>query len=293
MIDNTKDTAMADGEQTKISLSTKDLSPEDRKMLRSMYLRTNALYALWAGQAQAATSGFMYIMEPALDRYYPDEEQHREALVRHTSWFNITLAMCPLVSSIVAAMERDNSQNPDFDTTSIDAIKASLMGPLSGIGDAIFWGVFRVIAAAVGVSLAASGSVLGPIVFLLIYNAASWIVRWVLNVLGFKLGGSFIAKASESGLMELVTKSATVLGMLMVGAMSASFVSFNIAATIPMPAGDPVAIQTYIDAVFQGLIPLLLTLGCYKLVKKNVNVVWIILGLIVFGLVCGLLGIVA
>lgn len=284
---------MTDEQEEKgISLSTKDLSADDRKMLRSMFLRTNALYALWAGQAQAATSGFLYIMEPAFDRFYPDKEKHRDAMMRHTSWFNITLAMCPLVTSIVAAMERDNAQDPDFDTSSIDAVKASLMGPLSGIGDAIFWGVFRVIAAAIGVSIAAQGSPLGPIVFLLIYNAASWAMRWVLNVLGWKVGGSFIAKASKSGLMELVTKSATVLGLLMVGAMAASFVSFNLTLAIPMPAGDPVLVQTYIDAVFQGLIPLLLTLGCYKLLKKNVNVVWIILGVIVLGLVCGLLGII-
>lgn len=32
------------------------------------------------------------------------------------------------------------------------------MGPMSGIGDAIFWGVLRVIAAGIGINLAMSGS---------------------------------------------------------------------------------------------------------------------------------------
>lgn len=45
--------------------------------------------------------------------------------------------------------------------------------------------------------------------------------------------------------------------------------------------------------MFKGLIPMLITLGCFKLLKKNVNVLWIILGIMALGLVCGLLGIVA
>ena len=48
----------------KINLSTKDLPAEDRKMLKSMFLRTNCLYALWAGQAQAAAGGMLFTMDP-------------------------------------------------------------------------------------------------------------------------------------------------------------------------------------------------------------------------------------
>ena len=43
------------------------------------------------------------------------------------------------------------------------------MGPLSGIGDSFFWGILRVIAG-IGISLASTGSPLGAIVFLLLYN---------------------------------------------------------------------------------------------------------------------------
>ena len=151
----------------------------------------------------------------------------------------------------------------------------------------------RIIAAGIGIGLAATGSPLGAIAFLLIYNSPSWIVRWGCQVLGFKLGTSFISKVSESGLMGVVTKAAGILGLLMIGAMTASNVAFNVALTIPVAGSDPIMVQTYLDAMFKGLIPMLITLGCFKLLKKNVNVLWIILGIMALGLVCGLLGIVA
>ena len=54
---------------------------------------------------------------------------------------------------------------------------------MSGIGDAIFWGVLRVIAAGIGINLAMSGSPLGAIMFLLIYNIPSILCRYFLTYL--------------------------------------------------------------------------------------------------------------
>ena len=36
---------------------------------------------------------------------------------------------------ISASMEEQNSVDPDFDTASINSVKAGLMGPVAGIGD--------------------------------------------------------------------------------------------------------------------------------------------------------------
>ena len=60
--------------------------------------------------------------------------------------------------------------------------------------------------------------------------------------------------------------------------MTASFVKFNCIVSIALPQGDPVMIQTYLDTIFKGLVPLLYTLGCLKLLKKNTNVNWLIIG---------------
>ena len=63
-------------------------------------------------------------------------------------------------------MEKKNSEQKDFDANSINAVKSSLMGPPAGIGDSIFWGVLRVIAAGIAVGLGMTGNILAPIVFL-------------------------------------------------------------------------------------------------------------------------------
>ena len=191
----------------KISLSTKDLSAEDRKMLRGIFFHSFNVFAMYAGGARAGATGFMWSLLPAIERFYPRHEDRKDALVRHSTWYNITSNVGTFCMGLVAAMEKENSEKPDFDTHSIDSVKASLMGPMSGIGDAIFWGVLRVIAASVGMSLCAdNGTLLGPIVFLLIYNIPSWLCRWYMTVLGYRVGSSFITKLYESGLMLFLSK---------------------------------------------------------------------------------------
>lgn len=278
-------------DDVKISLSTKDLPEEDRKMLKSIFLRSFSVFMMYAGAARAGADGFIHSMMPAINRYCKTPEERRDAMVRHSSWYNITQNVGTLCMGLVASMEHENSIDENFDTDSINAIKASLMGPMSGIGDAIFWGVVRVIAAAVGIAVGSTGSVLGPILFLLIYNIPSILCRWWMTVLGYKLGTSFIIKMQSSGIMDLVTKCTSILGLLMIGAMTASFVKFQTVLTIPVEGSDLVQIQTYLDAIFKGIVPLGLTMGCLGLMKKNVNVIWIIVGLMALGMILGVCGI--
>lgn len=62
------------------------------------------------------------------------------------------------------------------------------MGPLAGIGDSIFWGVLRVIAAGIAVGLGMSGNILAPVVFLLLFNVPSILIRYYGTFLGYKTG---------------------------------------------------------------------------------------------------------
>ena len=291
MSDSKEAISSAGNGQLSINVSTKDLPTEDRKMLRSIFLRSFTVFMVYCGAAKAGADGFIYALMPAIKRFYKTKEERRDAMIRHTSWYNITQNVGTLCMGLVAAMERENSEKEDFDTQSIDAIKASLMGPMSGIGDAIFWGVLRVIAAAVGIAVGSTGSILGPILFLLIYNIPSILCRWGMTVLGYKLGTSFITKIYSSGIMGLVTKVASILGLLMIGAMTAQFVTFQTILQIPVAGSDPVAIQTYLDSIFKGIVPLALTLGCLGLMRKNINVIWIIIGVMVLGMALGIFGI--
>lgn len=79
----------------------------------------------------------------------------------------------------------------------------------------------------------------------------------------------------------------------MIGAMTAANVQFNTILSIPVQDSDPVMIQTYLDSIFKGIVPLGLTLVVLWLLrKKNVNVNIILVGIMVLALVLGLVGIV-
>lgn len=272
---------------------TDNISAEDRKMLNSIFLRSFTVFASCAGGSiTAGADGWLYSEMPAINRYYADDPAARaDAMKRHTTWYNITQNVGTFAMGLVASMERENSTHPDFDTESIDAIKVSLMGPMSGIGDAIFWGVLRVIAAGIGINIAMTGSALGAIVFLLIYNIPSILCRYYMTYLGFNLGTNFITQLYDGGLMKLITKATSTVGLIMVGAMTAANVHFSTPLAIPVQDSDPVMVQTYIDAIFKGLVPLAITLVCLRMLKKNVNVNLVLFGLMVLAFVLGLVGI--
>lgn len=65
-----------------------------------------------------------------------------DGLKRHLEFFNTTPHIVTLILGINAAMEEENANDPNFDSAAIDNIKMSLMGPLAGIGDSFFGGLF-------------------------------------------------------------------------------------------------------------------------------------------------------
>ena len=262
---------------------TNNLSREDKKMINSICWRSlNAHCSRVGGQARQMAIGFLWQIMPALNRYYKDQpEKKKEALYRHVQFCNVSNAIYPFLAGLVASMEKENSEVDDFDTSSIVAIKAALMGPLAGIGDSLLFSVVRVIAAGIGISFALQGSILGPILFFLIYNGCTMALRFSLGYVGFISGSSFITNMYQNGTLKILTKCAGILGLIMVGAMTASTVKFTTAISIPIPGGEAVALQSSLDTLFLGLVPLLLTFGCKKLLDKNVNINWIMVGIFV------------
>ena len=273
---------------------TNNLSREDKKMINSICWRSlNAHCSRVGGQARQMAIGFLWQIMPALNRYYKDQpEKKKEALYRHVQFCNVSNAIYPFLAGLVASMEKENSEVDDFDTSSIVAIKAALMGPLAGIGESLLFSVVRVIAAGIGISFALQGSILGPILFFLIYNGCTMALRFSLGYVGFISGSSFITNMYQNGTLKILTKCAGILGLIMVGAMTASTVKFTTAISIPIPGGEAVALQSSLDTLFLGLVPLLLTFGCKKLLDKNVNINWIMVGIFVLSLMMAVVHIV-
>lgn len=269
-----------------------NLSIEERKMLRSVFWRSWTMNASRTGATQYHAIGVIYTLLPVINKFYKTDQEKAEALVRHTTWFNATMHINNFIMGLVASMEKKNSEDPTFDASAITAVKASLMGPISGVGDSFFWGILRVIAAGIGISLASTGSAMGAIMFLLLYNIPAFVIHYYSLYSGYSVGANFIKKLYESGGMKIVTKVSSMLGLMMVGSMTASSVKFKTILTVTAKGSKEVAeIQTYLDQLFIGIVPLIVTFGAFWLLRKKININWIMFGIMMLGIILGLLGI--
>ncbi|MDO4596313.1 MAG: PTS system mannose/fructose/sorbose family transporter subunit IID [Coriobacteriaceae bacterium] len=261
-----------------------------KKDLNRVAVRSLGMEWDWNYERQMNMS-FCYGMLPIIKKLYPKKEDQIAAMQRHLEFFNTTPHLSTLIFGITAAMEEQNANDPDFDTESINNVKVSLMGPLAGVGDSFIWGTLRIIATGVGVSLASQGNILGPILFLLLFNIPAQGLRFFLMHAGYKLGSGFLAKIQQSGLMETLTFAASILGLMVIGGMTAE----NVAVTVPLVIGSGEAATTLgeiCNTIMPGLLPFAFTLLMYYLVsKKNVKTTTLLVLLVAVGLIGSFFGI--
>lgn len=234
--------------------------------------------------------GFTFAMLPILKKLYPDKEELSKAMKRHLELYNVTPYISTLPLGIAAAMEEANVENPNFDTSSISSVKLALMGPLSGIGDAFYWGTLRILATGIGGALALQGKILGPILFFLVFNIPHYIIRYLCTFLGYRFGSDVISKIEESGLMQKVMQCASIIGIMVVGAMTKNMVSINFATKIGIGKSAS-TVQSLLDGIFPGSTILALFGIVYWMLKKKINPLMIMLILLVVGIAGAYFGI--
>lgn len=254
----------------------------DKKDIRGLFLRSITLEHSWNFE-RMQNAGFAWIMKPILRKLYPNDDDFVAAMQRHMELYNVTPYVSTLPLGIAAAMEEANAENEDFDTSSINAVKVALMGPLSGLGDSFFHGTLRAIATGVGTSLALQGNFLGPILFLLIFNIPQYLIRWLFVNMGYGMGSNALERLQSSGVMQRVLSLASVMGMMVIGAMTMSMSSINFATLIG--SGDAATtLQDMLVGILPGLPTLILFGTTYWMLKKKVNPLLIMLLMLVLGI---------
>lgn len=215
-----------------------------------------------------------------------DKERKIEGLKRQSAIFNVTPYISTFVLSLLCSMEKKLAEDPEnFDSKAIDSMRAALQGPISGIGDAIYWVTWRVICAGLAIPFALNGSWIGALIFAVLFNLPHFIGKRALSFVGYQMGTSVLDKASESGILEKLTEATTIIGLIMVGGMVATMVGvpLNVAWEI---GGAEMTLQSVFDGIMPGILPLVLTMGVFTMIRKKVNVNLIVLAL--FGV--GILG---
>lgn len=263
------------------------------KDLRQIMWRSLPMEFGWNYERQMHLA-FAYMMAPLMKKlYHKNQKEYTESLERQMEFFNCTPQLVPFIGGIVASMEEKNSEDKDFDVSTISAIKTALMGPLSGIGDSLFLGTLRVLAVGVAASLSMKGSILGPILFLLIYNIPAYLVRYFGVKAGYNMGTSYLDKIQKSGLMDKFKEAAGILGVMVIGAMTQNMVVVKVVAKFGT-GKTATSLQSVLDGILPGVLSLLVLYIFYVLNKKKINILWQLLGATIIGVlltVWGVLGV--
>lgn len=276
-------------------------STNQKKITKSdifgVFLRSNLFQGSWNFERMQAL-GWCYSVVPMIRRLYPENnEDRKQAIHRHMEFFNTHPYVAAPILGVTLAMEEQRANGADIDDAAINGIKVGLMGPFAGVGDPVFWGTMRPVFGALGAGIAQTGSLLGPILFFFLFNLCRLLVRYYGVAYGYAKGLDVVQDVS-GGFLQKLTEGASILGLFVMGALVNKWTHVNVPVEISRVTDQTGAvhvttIQTILDQLMPGLIPLLLTLGCMWLMRKNVNPLTIILGFFVIGIVgywIGLLG---
>ena len=144
---------------------------------RNTYLRihTAGYVSHWVYEtAQAA------FKEESRRRSHETAQQGKKRLLlRHSQFYNTEPQVGTIINGIVASMEEGIALGDPIPEEMPTSVKTALMGPLAGIGDSIIQGIFVPTLLSIGMSLAANGSVAGPIFY---------IVTWLICGLAISYG---------------------------------------------------------------------------------------------------------
>lgn len=253
--------------------------PLDKKTLNKMVWRSLNLQASFNYERMQA-AGWLYCILPGLEKIHGDDQEDLQRSMEHNlEFFNTHPFLVTFVMGIVLSLEQ---QKADINT--IRAVRVAAMGPLGGIGDAIFWFTLVPITAGITANMAINGSLAGPILFLLIFNVVQFAIRFWLMNWSYKLGSQAIEMLTANA--KEFTRAASMLGVFIVGALTSNYGGTTVALTIPN-GESPIVIQSILDGILPKLIPLSITLGLYFLIKKKG---WTPVACIGMLLVVGLLG---
>ena len=296
------------------------LSKSDRQ---KVWWRSTFLQGSW-NYERMQNLGWAYALIPAIKKLYTSKEDRAAALKRHLEFFNTHPYVAAPIIGVTLALEEERANGAEIDDTAIQGVKIGMMGPLAGVGDPVFWFTVRPILGALGASLAMAGNIVGPLLFFFGWNIIRMAFLWYTQELGYK-AGSEITKDLSGGIIQKITKGASILGMFILAVLVERWVSINFTVNLPstklsegayieFPKGNVTGtelqgilgkvadglslspekantLQGQLNSLIPGLMGLALTFLCMWLLKKKVSPITIIIGLFIVGIIARFFGI--
>lgn len=222
------------------------------------------------------STGYLYAIMPVLQRLFGhDKNQFREMMRTQNQFYNTASSMGHIILGLdIAVEEQELFKSKDV----ITSLKTSLMGPMSGIGDSMWGVIWGTIWGSIACTFAIKGSPIGILL---------WILANICIYIPFRFWSLFVAYDQGTKLvttmkdkLNALTHSATLLGVMVVGALIPTVVKANI-PFVYTQGKMKIAAQDMVNEIMPFLMPVLLVslaywlLGCKKM--NSNRVIWLIL----------------
>lgn len=266
----------------------------EKKLSKKTLFKSWITWFFFNGSSQSGERmqgiAFAHSMLPVIDELYTEDEEKKAALKRHLMLFNVEPQVGSVINGVTAAMEEQRANGADIDDDTINTVKVALMGPLSGIGDTLIPGTLIPILLAVALGITSTSGIVGPIFYFLLYPTVTFLYSWYLYKFGYNTGLNGIQNVMSSGKIHALTDSLNVLGLLVMGALSANYI--NVTTPIEYTSGEMVlSLQEILDKIIPGILPLLIVwLVWHLLSKKKKSPLWVMGFIFVFAFVGTLIG---
>ncbi len=206
--------------------NTTPSAPLDQKTLNKMAWRSVFLQGSFNYERMQA-AGWLYSILPGLEKIHGDNKEDLAASMSHNlEFFNTHPFLVTFVMGIVLSMEQHKADIP-----TIRAVRVAAMGPLGGIGDALFWFTLVPITAGICSNMAINGSIFAPFLFLIIFNVAQFALRYWLMNWSYKMGTSAIDILTQNA--KEFTRAASILGVFIVGCLTVCYGGTALNVNIP------------------------------------------------------------
>lgn len=242
-------------------VDTKPAPRVSKKTLTKMIWRSTMLQASF-NYERMQSGGWLWAMLPGLEEIHTNKQDLATSMTHNMDFINTHPFAVTFVMGIVLSMEQLKS-----DVQTIRSVRISVAAPLGGIGDALFWYTLVPITAGLTANMAINGSTMGPILYFIILFGVEMALRYGLMYLSYNLGMKAVAMMTEYA--QEFTHAASVLGVFVVGALIANYGGGTKLGITIANGESPIVIQNYLDQILPCLLPLLLTLLMFYLIKKK------------------------
>ena len=133
------------------------------------------------------------------------------------------------------------------------------MGPFAGVGDTIDWGILLYLLIGLGMPACSAGNPVGVLPLLIGFPLVTIAEGLFFTNLGYRLGRVALGNLFASGMIDRLIECASMIGMMMMGALGSTYVSLSLANE---------EAQATLGSIVPGLLPLLLILAVFLVMRS-------------------------